>query len=128
MKKIDRALSYLGAFSILAAVVIGCGGLKDGSDWTKAWKIDGKEQKLAHISGLVVDDKFAYVSVGGNLADQKEGLSGVRTVDNEKVYWANHGYYSSGQQITSKPIYAVAKSGGKPAICAILVGDISIFT
>ena len=147
-------------------------------------KIAGKEQKLAYISGLVVDDKSAYVSVGGNLADQNEGLSGVRkvsletgavtviddgvknlpqsdyggmavdgkylywntggnilrmakdggkqeivasenvgvgidiAVDSDKVYWANHGYYSSGVANVPKPIYSVAKAGGKPEVFA----------
>lgn len=169
---------------IFVSLVLGCSGLKDGPDWTKAKKIAGKDQKLSHISGMVVDDKFAYVSMGGTLADQNEGMSGLRkvslengavtmiddgiknlpqsdyggmavddkylywnaggnilraakeggkqevvasenvgvgidiAVDNDKVYWANHGYYSPGQTTAPKPIYAVAKSGGKPEIFA----------
>ncbi len=171
--------AFLTVILVLFVLVLGCAGVGSGPKWSKVKKVAGKEQKLAHVSGLVVDDKFAYVSVGGNLADQSEGLSGVRkvsietgavtviddgvknlpqsdyggmvvddkylywntggsilrmakdggkpeavasenvgvgldiAVDNEKVYWANHGYYSSGQKESGKPIYSVPKSGGK---------------
>lgn len=164
--------------------MLGCGTGAPRPDWVKARKIAGKAQRLSHISGMVVDDKFAYVSMGGNLADQKEGNSGLRkvsletgevttiddgvknlpqsdyggiaadekyiywnaagnilrvakdggkqevvasenvgvgidiAVDNEKVYWANHGYYSSGQQATAKPIYSAPKAGGKVEVFA----------
>jgi hypothetical protein len=146
-------------------------------DWPKGKKIAGKEQRLSHISGLLVDDKFAYVTIGGTIADQNEGTSGLRkvaldsgavtslddgqrapqsdrgglgqdqkfvywnaegkimrlpkaggkaeiiaddkvgigvdlVVDNDKVYWANHGYYSANNPTKPSPIYAVAKQGG----------------
>ena len=38
-------------------------------------------------------------------------------LDNEKVYWANHGYYSANSP-TLKPIYMVSKQGGKAEIFA----------
>ena len=147
-------------------------------DWIKARKIAGKAQGLSHISGLVVDDKFAYVTIGGTVADQNEGHSGLRKValesgavtnldngektpqsdygglasdekfiywnaggnilriskaggkpetiaaehvgigvdlivDNEKIYWANHGYYSANSPIKPSPIYIAPKQGGK---------------
>ena len=143
----------------------------------------GTEQKLSHVSGLAVDDKFAYVTTGGNLADQNAGLSGLRkialdsgavtnlddgrvlplsdnggialdekfvywnaggkilriskdgrktktiasenvgigidiAVDNEKVYWSNHGYYSPNSPTKPSQVYAAAKQGGKAEIFA----------
>ena len=77
MKKLNLILPIMS----LLTMIFGCGEItKPAADWTKAKKIAGKEQKLSHVSGLVVDDKFAFVTVGGNLADQKEGLSGLRKV------------------------------------------------
>ncbi len=167
------------AIMTLLGMILGCGeAIKPVTDWTKAKKIAGREQRLSHVSGLAIDDKFAYVTSGGNLADQNEGLSGLRkialdsgavtvlddgkmlpqsdyggialdekfvywnadgniwrvskdggkpetvasenvgigvdiAVDNEKVYWANHNYYSPNVPIKPSPIYAVAKQGGK---------------
>ncbi len=184
MRKINRAVSFLGAGTILLAMILGCGGLADGPDWAKCRKIAGKAQGLSHISGMVIDDKFAYVIMGGTIADQNEGNSGVRkvsletgavtmiddgiknmpqsdyggmavddkylywkgggnilraaidggkpeavvtenvgigidlVVDQERVYWVNHGYYSPGQPATPKPIYSAAKKGGKSEIFA----------
>jgi hypothetical protein len=169
----------------MLGAVLGCGlsGKQSVAEWTKARKIAGKEQKLSHISGLVVDERFAYVTIGGTLADQNEGTSGLRkvaldsgavsvldggenlpqsetggiatddrfiywnaggnilrvskdggrpdvvasenvgvgvdmVVDDEKVYWANHGYYSPNSPTRPSPIYSVAKQGGKAEIFA----------
>lgn len=175
MKRFNFILSIM----TLLGMILGCGeATKPSADWTKSKKIAGKERKLSHVSGLVVDDKFAYVTTGGNLADQKEGLSGLRkvaldsgavtvlddgknmpqsdyggiaadekfvywnaggsilrvskdggnpetvasenvgigidiAVDNKKVYWSNHGYYSPNVPIKPRPIYVVSKQGGK---------------
>lgn len=142
-------------------------------------EIAGKAQGLSHLSGLVIDDNSAYVTIGGTIADQNEGTSGLRkvaldsgtvtklddsfpqsdngglaidkdfvywngkekilrfsksggkpeviasehvgigidiVVDNEKVYWANHGYYSPNSPTKPSPIYMVAKQGGKAEI------------
>jgi hypothetical protein len=183
MNNHKRYLALVSAVALLLGAILGCGKLSGPvAEWTKAKKIAGKEQRLSHISGLVVDDKFAYVTIGGTIADQNEGNSGLRkvaldsgavtslddgknmpqsdyggmaidekyvywnaggkilrvsknggqpetvasenvgigldlAVDNEKVYWANHGYYSANSP-TSKPIYAVAKQGGKAEIFA----------
>src|SRR5436305_6799735 len=77
MKKLNSVLPLM----ILSAMFLGCGELsKPAAEWTKARKIAGKEQKLSHVSGLVVDDKFAYVTIGGTIADQNEGTSGLRKV------------------------------------------------
>lgn len=167
----------------LFMVALGCGGTQSGPkpEWTKAQKIAGKEQGLSHVSGVVVDDKFAYTTIGGTVADANAGTNGLRkvaldggtvtmldngekypqaeqggiaqdekyiywnsggeiariakengkrepvatefvgigldmAVDNERVYWANHGYYSSATPITPSPIYSVAKTGGKAEI------------
>jgi hypothetical protein len=178
MRTFKRYLSFISAISLLLTAILGCSQLKKQPQWTKVRRIAGSEQGLSHVSGLVVDDKFAYVTVGGNLADQNEGKSGLRrvslssgavtsldngeklpqsdygglaidekfiywnaegdilriskeggkpevvasdnvgigidmVVDNEKVYWANHGYYSANSPTRPSPIYAVSKQGGK---------------
>ncbi|MGA9994840.1 MAG: hypothetical protein WBP93_05455 [Pyrinomonadaceae bacterium] len=185
MKIYRRYPGFMSAVALLLGAVLGCGGLSKQpvAEWTKARKIAGKEQKLSHISGLVIDGKFAYVTMGGTIADQKEGTSGLRkvaldsgavtnldngenlpqsdyggvaidekfiywnaggnilrvskdggkpeavasehvgigvdmAVDNEKVYWANHGYYSPNSPTRPSPIYAVAKQGGQAEIFA----------
>lgn len=167
---------------LVLIAILGCSKLENKPDWTKARKIAGKEQRLSHISGLVIDDKFAYVTIGGTIADQNEGTSGLRkvaldsgavtslddgkkmpqsdyggmaidekyvywnaggnilriskdggtpetiasenvgigvdmVVDNEKVYWVNHGYYSGNSQ-PAKPIYVISKKSGKPEVFA----------
>ena len=170
---------------VLFLTGLGCGGTQSGPkpEWTKAKKVAGKEQGLSHVSGVVVDDKFAYTTIGGTVADANEGTNGLRKValdtgavtmlddgkkypqaeqggiaqdekyvywnsggeiariakdngkrepvatefvgigldmalDNERIYWANHGYYSSATPITPSPIYSVAKTGGKAEIFA----------
>ncbi|HEV7747731.1 MAG TPA: hypothetical protein VGO56_22215 [Pyrinomonadaceae bacterium] len=178
MLTIKRNLSFICAAFLLLAAILGCGRIAKQPDWVKSRKIAGKEQGLSHISGLVSDDMFAYVTIGGNLADEQEGHSGLRkvaldsgavtsldngektpqsdygglaiddkfiywnaggnilriskeggkpevvaadhvgigvdlVVDNEKVYWANHGYYSANSPTRPSPIYVVAKQGGK---------------
>lgn len=182
MKPPKRYLTLLSAISLLLAAILGCGKLADKPDWTKGRKIAGKQQGLSHISGLVIDDEFAYVTIGGTIADQNEHSSGLRkvaldsgammtlddgqklpqsdyggiaidekyvywnaggdilriskaggkpevvaaenvgigvdlVVDGEKVYWANHGYYSANTP-TMKPIYMVSKQGGKTEVFA----------
>src|SRR6185295_1221535 len=171
MKTLQRHLSFIAAASLLLGAILGCSRMAKQPDWIKARKIAGKAQGLSHISGLVVDDKFAYVTIGGTVADQNEGHSGLRKValesgavtnldngektpqsdygglasdekfiywnaggnilriskaggkpetiaaehvgigvdlivDNEKIYWANHGYYSANSPIKPSPIYA----------------------
>lgn len=178
MLTIKGHLSFICAAVLLLGAILGCGRTAKQPDWVKARKVAGKEQGLSHISGLVVDDKFAYVTIGGTIADQNEGHSGLRkvaldsgavtsldngektpqsdyggitiddkfvywnaggnilrigkeggkpevvaaehvgigvdlVVDDEKVYWANHGYYSANSPTKPAPIYAVPKQGGK---------------
>lgn len=174
--------SFVAVFAIVIAV-LACAESKPVPEWTKSKKIAGKEQKLSHISGMVVDDKFAFVTIGGTIADQNEGTSGLRrialetgevtsldngeklgqsetgglamdemyvywnaggnilrlakeggkpevvasdnvgigidmAVDKERVYWANHGYYSPGAPTPPSPVYSVLKTGGKTEIFA----------
>jgi hypothetical protein len=182
MKNHRPQLALAGALGLLLAAVLGCSKLADKPDWTKVKKIAGKAQKLSHISGLVVDGNNAYVTMGGTVADENEGTSGLRKIaldsgavttlddgksmpqsenggiaiddkyvywntagkilrvakdggkpevvasehvgvgidmalDSDKVYWANHGYYSGGSPSKS-PIYWVSKQGGKTEIFA----------
>ncbi|MEP6847451.1 MAG: hypothetical protein ABI999_01255 [Acidobacteriota bacterium] len=174
----------LAVTAIFVFLGLGCGGSSGPSvEWTKSKRIAGKEQGLSHISGLVVDDKFAFATIGGTVADTNEGTSGLRkiildtgtatnlengekmpqsetggmvsddkfvywngggnilriakdsgkpevvasenvgigldmAVDGEKIYWANHGYYSPNSPSVPKPIYSVPKKGGKVEIFA----------
>lgn len=175
-------LTFIVTLSLLLAAILACGKSDKTPEWAQSRKIAGKEQRLSHISGLVTDDRFAYVTVGGTIADQNEGNSGLRkvaldsgavttlddgkqlpqseyggialddkyvywnpggsilriakeggkpevvaaenvgggidmVVDSEKVYWANHGYYSANSPVL-KPIYSVAKQGGKTEVFA----------
>ncbi|HVQ39699.1 MAG TPA: hypothetical protein VMS31_19320 [Pyrinomonadaceae bacterium] len=183
MKQSSRYVSLLCAVAMLFAAILGCGkkGSSPQPEWTKARKVAGKEQGLSHVSGIVVDDKFAYVTMGGTIADQNQGTSGLRkisldsgevtnldngqtmpqsenggiasdekfvywnaggriwriakeggqreavaseyvgigvdlVVDDERVYWANHGYYSADIPTRPSPIYMVPKQGGATAI------------
>ena len=185
MKNLRRYLTLTIAGSLLFGAILGCGKFANRpvAEWTKAKRIAGKEQRLSHILGLVVDDKFAFVTIGGNLADEREGMSGLRkvaldsgavtslddgnnlpqsdyggialdekfiywnaggnilrvskdggkpvavasenvgvgvdiAVDDNKVYWANHSYYSPNSQTKPSPIYAVSKQGGHVEIFA----------
>lgn len=176
--------NFILSMILLLAMILGCSQLTNPvAEWTKARKIAGKEQRLSHISGLVVDDKFAYITIGGTVADQNAGTSGLRkvaldsaavtnldngenipqsgyggiaidekfiywnaggkilrvskdggkpeavasenvgisvdiAVDNEKVYWANHSYYSPNSPTRPSPIYAVSTQGGRTEIFA----------
>jgi hypothetical protein len=176
MKPLKRYAGLGCAFLFLFVALLGCKQTAKQPDWPKGKKIAGSEQRLSHISGLVVDDKFAYVTMGGTVADQNAGTNGLRKValesgavtnldservpqsdlggmalddqfvywnaegkimrtpkaggkpevvaadkvgigidlviDNDKVYWANHGYYSANSPTRPSPIYAVAKKGG----------------
>lgn len=132
MKTGSINLGYLCALAILAALVLACGMNGPKPQWTKVRKVAGKEQGLSHISGLVVDDHFAYVAMGGNLADQKEGHSGLRrisldsgevtridTPDTEIPQSDRGGMADDGKYLywnASGSIRRVAKDGGKPEI------------
>lgn len=183
MKKFGNAINAVSIFLTLFVMILGCSEGAKTPEWTKSKKIAGKEQKLSHISGLVADEKHAYVTIGGTIADQNEGNSGLRkvaldsgvvtsldkgenlpqsgngglaiddkfiywngggqilriakdggkpetitsenvgigvdiVVDNEKIYWANHGYYSPNSPTRPRPIYVVPKQGGKTEIFA----------
>ena len=183
MKNQRRYLSLICAGALLVGAILGCSrsAKRPAPEWTKARKIAGKEQRLSHISGLVVDDKYAYVTIGGTIVDQNAGMSGLRkvaldsgavtnldntlpqsdgggiamdekfiywnasgniwriskdggkpqaiaaenvgigadiAVDDEKVYWANHGYYSPNNPTGPSPVYAVSKQGGPAEIFA----------
>jgi hypothetical protein len=50
------------------------------------------------------------------VASEHVGIGVDMVVDNEKVYWANHGYYSASSPTKPSPIYVVSKQGGKAEI------------
>jgi hypothetical protein len=183
MKKYGRVIGLIGVICAILMVILGCELGSPAPQWVKFKKIAGTEQRLSHISSMVIDDKFAYVIMGGTIADQKEGNSGLRKIDlesgavtsldngenipqsenggmavdekyiywnasgkiwrllkeggkaeavvsekvgigidmvmdHEKIYWANHGYYSPGSPPSPSPVYFVPKSGGKAEIFA----------
>src|SRR5882762_9444238 len=80
MKQHKTTRGMLTAISLLTFAVLGCRGLANPPDWTKARKIAGSQQGLSHISGLVIDEKFAYVTIGGTIADQNAGTIGLRKI------------------------------------------------
>lgn len=161
--------------------VLACGKAEQKPQWPNSKKIAGKEQGLSHVSNIVVDDKFAYVTIGGTVADANAGTNGLRkielatgavtslddgkqspqaergglalddkyvywkaggtiqriakeggtsetvvsenvgmgidlAVDNERVYWTNHGYYSPNTPQVPSPIYSASKAGGKAEV------------
>lgn len=182
MKQIHSPSASLTAIALLVIAVLGCKETAKQPDWTKARKIAGQEQKLSHISGMIIDDKYAYLTIGGTVADDRAGTSGLRkvdlesgevtnldgdsknspqtdrgglatdeeflywngggkiwrlskkggtaeavasehvgigadiAVDNEKIYWANHQYYSAKSPNVPSPIYMVSKKGGTPEV------------
>ncbi len=183
MNFLQTRRNLLTALFGIAFVVLGCSQAGKGPEWTKGKKIAGKEQQLSHISNIVVDEKYAYVIIGGTVADSNADTNGLRkvdlatgevsilddgkrmpqteqgglvadekflywnaggsilriakdggtaetvvsenvgigidlAVDNERVYWANHGYYSAGSPSVPKPVYTAIKSGGKAEILA----------
>jgi hypothetical protein len=185
MKNFKSYLGFISALALLFAAILGCSksANKPAPEWIKARKVAGREQRLSHISGLAVDDKFAYVTMGGTIADQNQGTSGLRkialdsgavtslddgtnfpqsdnggiaideqfvywngggkilriskdggvpkaiasekvgigvdmVVDKERIYWANHGYYSPDTPTRPSPIYSVAKQGGPTEVFA----------
>lgn len=65
---------------ILLVLVFGCGEAKEEAQWPKSRSIAGRKQGLSHISGLLVDGKFAFVAIGGTIADQNDGTNGIRRI------------------------------------------------
>jgi hypothetical protein len=185
MKRRRSRADLTTASLLILGAVLGCNwsARRPAAEWTKARKVAGKEQRLSHISGLAIDDRVAYVTMGGTVADQREGTSGLRkvaldsgavtslddgenvpqsdqgglsvddkfiywnaggkilrvpkdggkpeavatenvgigvdmAVDDERIYWADHGYYSPDSPVRPSPIYTVSKRGGKTEIFA----------
>jgi len=184
MQRSNGLAGLITVFSIFGFLILGCGGSdKPKAEWTKSKRLAGGDQGLSHVSGVVADTKFAYVVIGGTVADEQAGTNGIRkidlasgevssvdngenmpqsetgglvsddryvywngggkilriskdgskpevvasenvgigidmAVDGDKVYWANHGYYSPNTPSAPKPIYAVSKKGGKLDIFA----------
>ena len=183
MKTHRPTLGLVIGLLLISTAILGCRESAKKPEWIKAKKIAGSPQRLSHISGLVVDDKFAYITMGGTVADTNAGTSGLRKValdsgavtnledgkvfpqserggiaadekfiywngggnilrlpkeggkpeviasehvgigldmamDNQKIYWANHGYYSPNSPTKPSPIYVVSKQGGPTEIFA----------
>ena len=128
-----RSLTFIIAIALLFIAILGCGKLEKQPDWVKGKKIAGKAEGLSHISGLVVDDEFAYVTIGGTIADQNEHTSGLRKValnsgaimtleNGEKLPQSETG----GIAIDEKYVYwnaggnilRISRNGGKPEVVA----------
>src|SRR5712675_169596 len=80
MKTVQRYLPNACAIVLLLAAILGCSKLSKSPEWPKLRRIAGKQQRLSHVTGLVVDDRFAYVTIGGTVADENEGTNGLRKV------------------------------------------------
>ncbi|HST53495.1 MAG TPA: hypothetical protein VLJ61_15900, partial [Pyrinomonadaceae bacterium] len=94
--------------------------------------LDGGENlPQSETGGIATDDKFIYWNAGGKImrvpkdggspevvAKDNVGIGVDMLVDGEKVYWANHSYYSPNSPSVPRPIYAVAKRGGVAEIFA----------
>ena len=83
------------------------------------------------IGGMAIDDKYLYWNGGGNIlrvstdggkpevvTSENVGIGIDLAIDKERVYWANHGYYSPGQVTQPKPVYSAPKGGGKTEVFA----------
>jgi hypothetical protein len=92
---------------------------------------NGEKMPQAETGGLAADEKFVYWNAGGNIlriskdrgtpetvVSENVGIGIDLAVDNERVYWANHGYYSPGEPIRPSPVYSALKSGGKSEVFA----------
>lgn len=176
------ALLAIGAFAFGCSSRRGLPG-NTKAEWTRSQKLAGKDKGLSHVSGLAVSGDTVFATVGGTVADQNEGNSGLRRIsvaggtvdkldsgarlpqaeqggiaiddkcvywnaggsifriplgggtaetivsenvgvgidmalDKEKVYWANHGYYSPGEPAKASPLYSAAKVGGPAEVFA----------
>ena len=118
MNLLKRHLSFLCSASLLLAAVLGCGRVAKQPDWPKAKKIAGKEHGLSHISGLVVDDKFAYVTIGGTIADQNEGHSGLRKVALDSGAVTNLDVADMREQIAQRDARLTVGRSGAVAVAA----------
>lgn len=181
MNKSSNRLTALFSLAAITLAALACGKAETKPQWQNSKKIAGREQGLSHVSNLAVDDKFAYVTIGGTVADATAGTNGLRkidlatgavtslddgkqspqaergglalddkyvywkaggtiqriaknggtsetvvsenvgmgidlAVDNERVYWTNHGYYSASTPQVPSPIYSALKSGGKAEV------------
>lgn len=128
-----RTALFCLLFALLSTLT-GCGGSSQPpAEWTTAIRIAGKAQGLSHISGLVVDDEFAYVTIGGTLADQQAGTSGLRRValysgevtvldDGANLPQSDYGGIALDDQFvywnSSGKILRMPKTGGAAAIVA----------
>jgi hypothetical protein len=74
-----KVVMKLLIFSTLFGFLSGCKPSPPKPSWPKSKKIAGKEH-LMHVEALAVDEQYAFVVVGANLADQQEGKTGVRKV------------------------------------------------
>lgn len=81
MKPAHFRRNLVAALVGLAFTALGCGQAGNAPEWPKGRKIAGKERGLSHISDIVVDERFAYVIIGGTIADANAGTSGLRKVE-----------------------------------------------
>lgn len=130
-RKNDPSITLFLTLGFLFLAVLGCSETARSPEWPKSRKIAGKEQGLSHINGLVVDEKYAYLSIGGTIADKNAGTNGLRRVslsdgavsmiDNgEKMPQSDRGGLASDETHiylnAGGSIVRVAKSGGPSEI------------
>ncbi|MBA3768559.1 MAG: hypothetical protein H0W99_16585 [Acidobacteria bacterium] len=92
---------------------------------------NGENLPQSDYGGIAIDEKFIYWNADGKIlriskdggkpeavASEYVGIGVDLVVDDEKVYWANHGYYSPNSPTRPSPIYAVSKQSGRAEIFA----------
>jgi hypothetical protein len=133
MKSMSRRYSSFAAVIAVVFTVLACTESKPVADWTKSKRIAGHEQNLSHISCIAIDERFAYLVIGGTVADQNDGTNGLRKValDTGAVSSLDDGARmpqseTGGLAIDEKFVYwnaggnilRVSKDGGKPEVVA----------
>ena len=88
-----------------------------------------KNSPQSENGGIDADENYIHWNAGGNIlrilknggqpeaiVSDQVGIGIDMTVDDEKIYWANHGYYAASSPAKPKPIYMVSKKGGKAEV------------
>jgi hypothetical protein len=89
---------------------------------------NGEKIPQSETGGMAADEKYIYWNAGGSIfrllkeggkpeavVSENVGIGIDMVIDGEKIYWANHGYYSSSTPTKVSPVYVVSKNGGAKA-------------
>src|SRR5262245_46809895 len=132
LKITGTTILFVSLLLICLVILTGCKVLPKEPDWTKSKLLAGRAQKLSHISALIADERYVYVAMGGTIADQQEGKSGIRRIalDSGEVTVLESGDYlpaapgNKGLAVDEKYLYwsivggivRIPKAGGKAEV------------